>query len=75
MRLLCAILLQLASFGALAGTSSGSLLVTVTVVRPAPVTTTTDTRITPVATTGDTTAEPKTANPVVNTVRYVTVNY
>ncbi|MGZ5091706.1 MAG: hypothetical protein ACXWCY_28345 [Burkholderiales bacterium] len=74
-RLICAIVLQLASFGSLAGSSSSSLLVTVTVVRPAPVTSVTDTSTKSGSVTDPTPAEPKTVNPVINGVRHVTVNY
>jgi hypothetical protein len=74
-RLICAIVLQLASFGSFAGSSSSSLLVTVTVVRPAPVTSVSDTSTVPVAVTDAAQGETKTANPVINGVQYVTVNY
>jgi hypothetical protein len=67
--------LQLASFGTFAGSSSSSLLVTVTVIRPAPVTSVIDTSDKPGSVTDPTPAEPKTVNPVTNGVRHVTVNY
>jgi hypothetical protein len=74
-RLVCVIALQLASFASLAGSSTSSLFVTVTVVRPAPVTSVTDTSTKPGSVTDPTPPEPKTVNPVINGVRHVTVNY
>jgi hypothetical protein len=75
MRVFCAVVLQLASFYSLAGTTSQSLLVTVTVVRPAPVTNAIDAAVTKVTSSAETRAKPVTASTVTDAVRYITVDY
>jgi hypothetical protein len=75
MRLLCAVVLQLMSFYSFAGSTSTSLLVTVTVVRPAPVTSAIEVRNGTAPSSGDTTPKPATASTVMDGVRYITVNY
>jgi hypothetical protein len=75
MRVLCAVMLQLASFYSLAATTSTSLLVTVTVVRPAPVTNAIDAPVTKVTSSGETNAKPVTASTVTDGVRYISVDY
>jgi hypothetical protein len=75
MRLHCAVVLQLMSFYSFAGSTSTSLLVTVTVVRPAPVTSASNVvdGTTPIS--GDTPGKPATSSSVMDAVRYITVNY
>jgi hypothetical protein len=75
MRVLCAVMLQLASFYSLAGTTSTSFLVTVTVVRPAPVTNVVAGPITTVSHSAETKPKPATASTVIDGVRYISVDY
>ena len=75
MRVLYAVMLQLASFYSLAGTTTGSLLVTVTVVRPAPVTNVMEGPVTKVTSSAENNAKPVTASTVTNGVRYISIDY
>ena len=75
MRVLCAVVLQLASFYSLAATTSTSLPVTVTVVRPAPVTNVIDGAVTKATSSGETNAKPVTASTITDGIRYISVDY
>lgn len=75
MRLLCAVVLQLVSFYSFAGSTSTSLLITVTVVRPAPVTEAIEAGGGIATSSGETKPKPTTASTVMEGVRYITVNY
>ena len=74
MKIISALLLQLVSFSALAGNTSASLLVTVTVIRPAPVTTVTPVESRLVAAPGP--LQPQTTTTTTSgTVQHVLINY
>ena len=75
MRLVCAIVLQLMSFYAFAGSTSTSLLVTVTVVRPAPVTSTLDVGNATAPIARDAQSKPVTGSAMTDGVRCITINY
>jgi hypothetical protein len=74
MRTLLLIALTSVSFSVWAGASTDSLLVTVTVVRTAPVTTVTPMPV-DVVTSTDTRVEPQAAPSPPNNVQHVTINY
>lgn len=75
MKLLCAVLLQLLSFASLAASNSGSLLVTVAVVRPAAVTTVIEANGSASRTSLESKEQPKTATITKNGIQLVTVDY
>ena len=75
MKYLAVILLQLFSFAAMAGGTSSSLLVTVTVVRPAPVTTVIDVNGQIVTRAGNLIEQPATTTTTEGGIQYVTVDY
>jgi hypothetical protein len=77
MKTLCGVLLQLCAFCAWAGTTSSSLLVTVTVVRPAPVASTSSSSNVAVANQSEHLTPKQTieTNTPDSGVRYVTIIY
>ena len=75
MKLLCVVLLQLLSFAAIAGGASSSMVVSVTVVRSAPVTTLIDVNGKVTTRPGDVTQQPITTTTTQGGIQYIFVDY